>query len=40
MKGQAVTSKGSTLIKTSAEIDMELPLLSREQEASVYINVS
>lgn len=39
IKAQAVTSKGSTLIKASAEIGMELPLLSREQEASVYINV-
>lgn len=40
MKAQAVTSKGSTWVKTNAEIGMELPLLSREQEASGCINVS
>lgn len=40
MKGQAVTFKGSTWIETSAEIGMESPLLSGEQEASGYINVS
>lgn len=42
MKAQAVTSKGSTRIKykTTAEIGMELPLLSGEQEASGCMNVS
>lgn len=40
MEAQAVTSKGSTWIKTSAELGMELPPLSRKQEASGCISVS
>lgn len=40
MKAQAVTSRGSPQVKTSAEKGTELPLLSREQGASGYIDVS
>lgn len=40
MKAQAVTSKGSPQIKTSADTGMELPLLSKQQGASGYIDVS